>query len=63
MVGSLSENYQGFFTSIFKADEIEQVSHNEQKLWIGILNRSSEEDIEIKKKKLFALIFCPKNKG
>ena len=62
MVGSLPENYQGFLTSIFKADEIEQVSHNEQKLWIGILNRSSEEDIEIKKK-LFALIFCPKNKG
>lgn len=54
MVGSLPENYQGFFTSIFKADEIEQVSHNEQKLWIGILNRSSEEDIEIKKKILCA---------
>lgn len=54
MVGSLPENYQGFFTSIFKADEIEQVSHNEQKLWIGILNRSSEEDIEIKKKTLCA---------
>lgn len=54
MVGSLPENYQGFFTSIFKADEIEQVSHNEQKLWIGILNRSSEEDIAIKKKTLCA---------
>ena len=54
MVGSLPENYQGFLTSIFKADEIEQVSHNEQKLWIGILNRSSEEDIEIKKKTLCA---------
>ena len=54
MVGSLPENYQGFLTSIFKVDEIEQVSHNEQKLWIGILNRSSEEDIEIKKKTLCA---------
>ena len=54
MVGVLPENYQGFLSSIFKADEIEQVSHNEQKLWIGILNRSSEEDIEIKKTTLCA---------
>ena len=49
MVGSLPKNSQGFFTSVIKADEIEQVSHNEQRLWMGILIQSLEEDIKIKK--------------
>ena len=33
-VVSLPKNYQGFFTSKFRADKIEQVSHNKQRLWI-----------------------------
>ena len=34
VVVSLPKNYQGFFTSKFRADKIEQVSHNKQRLWI-----------------------------
>ena len=34
VVVSLPKNYQGFLTSKFRADKIEQVSHNKQRLWI-----------------------------
>ena len=46
----LPENSQGYFTSKFRTDEIEEVCSNEQSIWIGILNKSLTENIEIKKK-------------
>ena len=46
----LPENSQGYFASKFRMDEIEEVCSNEQSIWIGILNRSLTENIEIKKK-------------
>ena len=49
VVVSLPENSQGYLTSKFRTDEIEQISCNKQRLWIGILNKSLTEDIEIKK--------------
>ena len=49
VVVSLPENSQGYLTSKFRTDEIEQISCKKQRLWIGILNKSLTEDIEIKK--------------
>ena len=58
----LPENSQGYFTSKFRTDEIEEVCSNEQSIWIGILNKSLPENIEIKKKKIDPLDFLSKNK-
>ena len=40
VVVSLPKNFQSFFSSKFRADEIEQVSHNEQRIRVGPLNKS-----------------------
>lgn len=57
----LPENSQGYFTSKFRTDEIEEVCSNEQSIWIGILNKSLPENIEIKKK-IDPLDFLSRNK-
>ena len=49
----LPKNSCGYFTSKFKMDEIEQVCSKEQRIWIGILNRSLTKDIVIKKSSPF----------
>ena len=61
VVVSLPKNSQGYLTSKFRTDEIGNISCNKQRLWIGTLNKSLTEDIEIKKE-LCARIFCAKNK-
>ena len=43
----LPENSQGYFTSKFRMDKIEEVCGNKQRIWIGILNKSFTENIEI----------------
>ena len=49
----LPENSQGYFTSKFRMDKIEEVCGNKQRIWIGILNKSFTENIEIKKNRPF----------
>ena len=49
VVVSLPKNSQGYLTSKFRTDEIGKISCNKQRLWIGTLNKSLTEDIEIKK--------------
>ena len=48
---TLPKHFQGYFTSKFKTDEIEQFFGHEQQIWIGILNRSLINEIIIKKDK------------
>ena len=45
---TLSRNYCGYFTSNFRSDEIKTITGNQQRIWIGILNRSLTDDIVIK---------------
>lgn len=45
----MPKNSRGFLTSKFGEDEIEQICNIEQRLWVGILNKSYIEPIEIKK--------------
>ena len=45
----LLENSREYFTSKFRTDEIEEACGNKQRIWIGILNKSLTEKIEIKK--------------
>ena len=47
----LPKHFQGYFTSKFKTDKIEQVYGHEQQIWIGILNRFLTNEIIIKKDK------------
>ena len=52
IIVSLPENSKGFFTSIFRGDEIIEFSSDQQEsLWVEILNKSYEETVEIKKNK------------
>ena len=53
---TLPKDSCGYFTSKYKADEIEWISKNTQKIWIGVINKSFTEDIVIKKGKVF--VFC-----
>ena len=57
----LPENSRGYFTSIFRTDETEEVCGNEQRIWIGILNKSLTENIAIKKNRPFGF-FIPETK-
>ena len=57
----LPENSRGYVTSIFRTDEIEEVCGNEQRIWIGILNKSLTKNIAIKKNRPFGF-FCSGNK-
>ena len=50
---TLPRNYCGYFTSKFRSDEIETITGNQQRIWIGILNRFLTEDIVMKKNKPF----------
>ena len=51
-VTSPKDSY-GYFASKHKTDEIEQVSSNSQRIWIGVIIKSPTEDIIIKKNKAF----------
>ena len=51
MVVFIPKNSKGFFTSIFREDEINDICCQKQRLWIKILNKFFEETLEIKKKK------------
>ena len=53
VIVTLPKDSRGYFTSRYKTDEIEQISSNPQRIWIGIINKSLTEDIEIKKDKVF----------
>ena len=57
----LPKNSCVYFTSKFKADEIEQVCGDTQRIWIGILNRSLTEEIVIKKSRKFG-VFSSRDK-
>ena len=50
MVVFIPKNSKGFFTSIFRGEEINEICCQKQRLWIEILNKSFEETLEIKKK-------------
>ena len=45
----LPTNSRGFVTSKFRGDEINELFHGKRRLWVEILNKSSEDHIEIKK--------------
>ena len=60
-VTSPKDSY-GYFASKHKTDEIEQVSSNSQRIWIGVIIKSPTEDIIIKKNKAFG-IFVWESKG
>ena len=45
----LPKHYHRYFTSKFKTDKIEEISGDQQRIWIGTLNRSLTEEIIIKK--------------
>ena len=52
VIVSLLENFQGYFTSKFRTDEIEEIFFGEQRILISILNKSLTENIEIKTKSM-----------
>ena len=52
VIVSLLENFQGYVTSKFRTDEIEEIFCGEQRILIGILNKSLTENIEIKTKSM-----------
>ena len=45
----LPANSKGFVTSKLRSDEINELFHGKQRLWVEILNKSFEDDIEISK--------------
>ena len=59
---TLPKNYHGYFTSKFRSDEIETITGNQQRIWIGILNRSLTDMMIIKKNKPFGF-FVLESKG
>ena len=52
----------GYFTSKFRSDKIETITGNQQRIWIGILNRSLTDMMIIKKNKPFGF-FVLESKG
>ena len=50
IIVSLPKKSKGFITSIFREEEINEFSSDQQRLWVEILNKSYEETLEIKKK-------------
>ena len=54
---TLPKNSYEYFTSMFKTDEIEQISSNPQRVWIWVINKSITEHIVIKKDKTFDFFF------
>ena len=58
---TLPEDNHVYFTLKFELDEIETVTSKQQRIWIGILNRSLTETILIQKK-TDLLDFCTRTK-
>ena len=58
----LPEHYPGYFTSKFKLDKIETVTGNQQRIWIGNLNRSLTETTVIQKTDLLYFLCWNKTK-
>ena len=54
---TLPKNSYEYFTSMYKTDEIEQISSNPQRVWIWVINKSITEHIVIKKDKAFDFFF------
>ena len=54
---TLPKNSYEYFTSMYKTDEIEQISSNPQRVWIWVINKSITEHIVIKKDKTFDFFF------
>ena len=46
----LPKNSKGFITSKFRTDEINERFYGKHRLWLEILNKSFQDNIEIKKK-------------
>ena len=53
IVVNLPKDHRGYFSSIFKQDNIEAISDNMQWIWIDILNISFSGSIIIEKNRLF----------
>ena len=53
----LPKHFQGYFTSKYKTDKIEQVYGHEQQIWIGILNRSLTTKLSLKKTSYLVFLF------
>ena len=49
VVSFLPQKSKGFFTSIFRGDEINELFSGKYHLWVEILNKSFEDSIEIKR--------------
>ena len=45
----LPNRHRGYFTSIFRQDEIETKTDNPQRIWVGILNRHLLRSVVIQK--------------
>ena len=52
VIVSLLKNSQGYVTSKFRTDKIEEIFCREQRILTGVLNKSLTENIEIKKKSM-----------
>ena len=62
LVALLPKNSKGFITSVFRGDEFNEFCGEKQCLWKELLNKSSEETIEIKKNQpLGFLVIKPEN--
>lgn len=56
IIVSLPEKSNGFVTSIFKGDEINELRQKKQCLWIEILNKSFGDTIVIKRHRPFGFL-------
>ena len=45
----LPQNSKGFLISIFQRDKINEIFHGKHRLWIEILNKSSENPVKIER--------------
>ena len=52
VIVSLLKNSQGYVTSKFRTDKIEEIFCREQRILTGVLNKSLTENIKIKKKSM-----------
>ena len=42
-------NSEGFFTSVFRREEINELFYGKHRLWIEVINKSFEDLVEIKR--------------
>ena len=54
---TLPKEHKDYFTSEFRHDEIETITDLQQRIWIGILNKSLSENIKIHKSKRFGFLY------